>query len=82
MPAAKLKPQLPSRPAALAHTLGDDVMRDPLHPMHQQLLARLTTILPAEERLTRPKRMAIGFYSAVAAWVLVWLAYGEATALL
>lgn len=55
--------------------LDADVMIDPLHPMHQDLLARVTGSGNIAERLTRPQRMAIAFYAAISAWGAVWLMF-------
>lgn len=52
-----------------------DVMIDPLHPMHQELLARISGSSVTAGRLTRPQRLAIAFYAAISAWGLVWLAF-------
>lgn len=57
-----------------------DVMTDPLHPMHRDLLARIATppvrqIQSNREILTRPPRLAIAFYAAIAAWGGVWLLF-------
>jgi hypothetical protein len=65
-----------------ASAAGDEVMIDPLHPMHQDLLARITAPPMRDERLPVPRRMAIGFYAAVAAWGVVWLIYRAAAAIL
>lgn len=53
----------------------DDVMTDPLHPMHQLLLARMSAPPLAAEALARPTRMAIAFYGSIAAWGAVWLMF-------
>lgn len=54
----------------------DDVMSDPLHPMHRQLMARISRqnaneASPVSRGLTTPQRLAIIFYAAIAAWGLV-----------
>ena len=65
-----------------------DVMIDPLHPMHRDLLARIATPTPAHhvqanrEILTRPPQMAFAFYAAIAAWGGVWLLVEALAALL
>lgn len=50
-----------------------DVMIDPLHPMHQDLLARISGARVMDTKLPRPQRLAIAFYGSVAGWALVWL---------
>ena len=58
-----------------------DLMIDPPHPMHRDLLARIATpptarrIRTNREILTRPPSMAITFYAAIAAWGGVWLLF-------
>lgn len=59
-----------------------DRMIDPLHPMHRDLLARISDATVTDKALTRPTRLAIIFYSAIAAWGLVWLMFESATSLL
>ena len=53
----------------------DEVMTDPLHPMHQLLLARMSAPPLAADALARPTRMAIAFYGSIAAWGAVWLMF-------
>ena len=74
MPSALPKPSPAPRPH-LAQRAEDELMTDPLHPMHQDLLARFAAPPVAEKQWAVPTRMAVAFYAAAGAWVLVWLAY-------
>ena len=58
-------------------------MRDPLHPMHQELLRRISTE-PATgvAGLSHPSRFAAIFYFGVAAWGVVGLGVAGIVALL
>lgn len=66
-------------PAKIDAPDAADVMIDPLHPMHQQLLARYAVPVVRhdprddQEGLSRSARMAVIFYAALAAWGLCWL---------
>lgn len=51
-----------------------DVMSDPLHPMHQHLLAQFSASASAAPVMTRPPFMAFAFYAGIAAWGAVWFA--------
>lgn len=53
-----------------------EVMADPIHPMHQELLRRVSeggaAIAAADpDRLSPPARMAAAFYLGLASWGLV-----------
>lgn len=52
-----------------------DVMVDPLHPMHRDLLARVSGSGVIAEGLTQPQRLAVAFYGAISAWGFVWLMF-------
>ncbi len=66
----------------LDNDAGAGVMTDPLHPMHRELLARISTPPAKDQGLSRPARLAIIFYAALASWGLVWLLSKSASALL
>ncbi len=63
-----------------AAAVDADVMSDPLHPMHRELMARMSAPVVVGEGLSCPARSAIVFYAAVSAWGLVWLVYEAVTA--
>ncbi len=66
----------------LDDNVGAGVMTDPLHPMHRELLARISTPPVTDQGLSRPARLTIIFYAALASWGLVWLLSKSASALL
>jgi len=61
--------------------IRDDLMTDPLHPMHRDLLARISAPPVAREVLVRPPRFAIPFYAGIAAWGFVWVMFEAAAAI-
>lgn len=57
---------------------GPDEMIDPLHPMHQHLLARFSAPTSATPAMSRPPLMAPAFYAGIAAWGALWLVVNSA----
>jgi hypothetical protein len=75
---AAAAPRLALRPVGADKSMvpagrSADVMINPPHPMHQDLLARISGARAMETKLPRPQRLAIAFYGSLAAWALVWL---------
>lgn len=70
---SKPKPQPAPPPARPADR---EAMVDPAHPMHQELLRRMSAE-PAgaprveDARWSRPARLAFAFYAGLAAWGMV-----------
>ena len=79
--AALRKPTPSPHRADTAPPRAFEEMRDPLHPMHRELLLRLNAG-QSPDALSRPARFAAIFYFGLATWGVIGLCIAGVVALL